>query len=80
MMTMALVSAVGDLNEIAHGFLKPLFGIIEEAQVLDLIDAEHQRGAIDRPHQLAERRDDLERAVFAGIRIERRDSLMREIA
>ena len=47
--------AVGDLDEIAHGLLEALFGIVEEAQVLDLIDAEDERGAIDRPHQRAER-------------------------
>ena len=70
--------AVGDLNEIAHGALKAIFGIVEEAQILDLIDAEDERGAIDRPHQRAERRDDFEGAIFAVVRIERRDGLMRD--
>ncbi len=42
---------VGDLDEIAHGALEALLGVGEEAQILDLIDAEHERGAIDGPHQ-----------------------------
>ena len=63
--------AVGDLNEIADGALKAIFGIVEEAQILDLIDAEDERGAIDGPDERTERRDDLERAIFAVVRIER---------
>ena len=72
-------NAVGDLDEIAHGLLKALLGVLEEAQILDLIDTEHERGAIDGPHQLAETRDDLESAAVAGIRIEGRDRLMRQV-
>ena len=57
------------------GLLEALLGVVEEAQVLDLIDAEDQRRAIDRPHQLAEALDDLEGAAVAGVGIERRDGL-----
>ncbi len=70
--------AVGDLDEVAHGALEALLGVGEEAQVLDLIDAEDERGAIDGPHQRAEGGDDLEGAVFAVVGVERRDGLMRQ--
>src|SRR5690606_1697696 len=63
-------NAVGDLNEVAHRFLESLFRIIEEAQVLDLVDAENQRRAVDSPHELAKRLDDLESAAIAAVRIE----------
>ena len=69
---------VGDLNEIAHGVLEALLGVVEEAQILDLVDGEYERGALDRPHQRAERGDDLEGAVLAGIGIEGGDRLMRK--
>ena len=68
---------VGDLDEIANGTLKAFFRIVEEAQILDLVDAEHQRRAIDRPNKRAKRRDDFERAIFAGIRIKRANRFMR---
>ena len=42
--------AVGDLDEVAHRTLEALLGVGEEAQILDLIDAEDQRGAVDGPH------------------------------
>ena len=57
--------AIGNLNEIAHGFLEALVGVGEEAQILDLIDAEDERGAIDRPHELAEALHDLEGTPLA---------------
>ena len=79
MMTIERRHAVGDLDEVAHGLLEALLGIVEEAQVLDLVDAEHQRGAVDRPHQAAERLDDLEGAVLARVGIERGDRLMRQV-
>ena len=78
MMTMSVGQAVGDLDEIADGALKAIFGIVEEAQILDLIDAEDERGAIDRPHQRTERLDDLEGAIFAVVGIERGDGLVRD--
>ena len=68
--------AVGDLDEVAHGALEALLGVVEEAQVLDLVDAEDERGAVDRPHQRAERGDDLEGAVLARVGVECRDRLM----
>ena len=70
--------AIGDLDEIAGRLLEALLGVVEEAQVLDLIDREHERGALHGPHQHAERRDDLEGAVLAGVGIERADGLMRK--
>ena len=70
--------AVGDLDEVAHGLLEALLGVVEEAQVLDLVDAEDERGAVDGPHQRAERGDDLEGAVLAGVGIERGDGLVRQ--
>ena len=69
---------VGNLDEIAHRALKALFGVIEEAQVFDLIDAEHQRRAVDGPDERAERCDDFKRAVFAGVGIERAHGFMRD--
>ena len=69
---------VGDLDEIADGALKTVFGIVEEAQILDLVDAEDERGAIDRPHERAERGDDLEGAILAVVGIERTDGFMRD--
>ena len=71
--------AVGDLDEIAHGFLEAIIGIREEAQVLDLIDAEDERRAIDRPHELAEALDDLESAALARARIERSHGRLRQL-
>ena len=69
---------VGDLDEIAHGPLEALFRVIEEAQVFDLVDGEDERCPVDRPHQRAKRRDDLEGAVFARVGIERCHGLMRQ--
>ncbi len=69
---------VGDLDEVARGALEALFGVVEEAQVFDLVDAEDERRAVDRPHQRAERSDDLEGAVFAVVGIERADGLVRD--
>ena len=71
--------AVGDLDEIAHGALEALLGVGEEAQVLDLVDAEDERGAVDGPHQRAERGDDLEGAILAGVRVEGGDGLVRQL-
>ena len=68
--------AVGDLDQVAHGLLEALLGVVEEAQVLDLVDAEDERGAVDRPHQRAECGDDLEGAVLARVGVERRHCLM----
>jgi hypothetical protein len=70
---------VGDLDEIAHGALESFLGVGEKAQVLDLIDAEYERGALDGPHQRAEGGDDLEGAVFAAVRVECGDGLMRKL-
>ena len=53
---------VGDLDEIAHRLLEAFLRIVEEAQILDLIDAEDERRAVDGPHQASERLDDLEGA------------------
>ena len=70
--------AVGDLDQVAHGALEPFLGVIEEAQVLDLVDAEDQARPVCDPHQLAERSDDLKRAILAGVGIERGDGFMRQ--
>ena len=67
--------AVGDLDEIANGLLEALLGVVEEAQVLDLIDAEDERGPVDGPSELAEALDDLEGAAVARVGIKRRDGL-----
>ena len=65
--------AVGNLHQVADGFLEALLGIVEVPEILDLVDAEHERGAIDGPHQLAEAFDDLEGAAIAAVGIERSD-------
>ena len=67
---------VGDLDEVAYGALKTLLGVIEKAQIFDLVDAEHQGRALHRPHQSAKRGNDLKGAVFARIWIERADSFV----
>jgi hypothetical protein len=67
---------VGDLNEIAHGALEAVFGIIEEAQIFDLVDAEDERGAIDGPDECSERLDDFEGAVFAIVGVEGADGFV----
>ena len=54
--------------------------VVEEAQVLDLVDGEHQGGAVDRPHQPAERLDDLKSAPLAGVGVERCHRLLRQVA
>ena len=46
--------AVGDLDQVARGFREALLEVVEEAQVLDLVDAEHERGVVHAPHQPAE--------------------------
>ena len=71
--------AIGDLDQVARGLLEAFRIVVEEAQVLDLVDGEHQRRAVHRPHQAAERLDDLERTPLAGIGIERRHRLLREV-
>ena len=71
--------AVGDLDEIANGFLETLLGIAEGTQILDLIDAEDERGAVDHPHDAAEALDDLEGAVLARVGIERSDGCLRQV-
>jgi hypothetical protein len=71
--------AVGDLNEIAHSLLEALIGVGEEAQIFDLVDAEDERRAIDRPHELAETFDDLEGAALTRTRIERGNRRLREL-
>jgi hypothetical protein len=71
--------AVCDLDEVAHCTLEALLGVAEEAQVLDLVDAENERGAIDRPHEAAECGNDLEGAILAGVGVERGNGLMREL-
>ena len=63
--------AVGDLDQVARRLLEALLVVVEEAQVLDLVDAEHQRRAVDRPHQAPERLDDLEGTPLARVGIER---------
>ena len=71
--------AVGDLDQIARGLLEALGIVVEDAQVLDLIDRKHQRRAIHRPHQAAERLDDLERAPLARVGIERSHRFLRKV-
>ncbi len=70
--------AVGDLDEIADRLLKALFGVIEEAEIFDLIDSEDEGGLLDGPNQLSERGDDFEGAVLARVGIEGGDGLMGE--
>ena len=70
---------VGHLNEVARRPLEPLLGIAEEAQVLNLIDAEHERRPVDRPHQAPERLDDLEGAPLARVGVERCHCLHRQV-
>ena len=64
---------VGDLDQIARGFLKAFLGIFEEAQVFHLVDAEDERGTIHGPHQLAEAFDDFESATITRVRVQCRN-------
>ena len=70
---------VGDLDQVARRLLETLLEIVEEAQVLDLVDAEHQRRPVDRPHQAPERLDDLEGAPLARVGVERGHRLDRQV-
>ena len=67
--------AIGDLDQVAGSLLEAILRVVEEAQVLDLIDGEDERRAVDGPHQPSERFDDLEGAPLAGIGVERSHGL-----
>jgi hypothetical protein len=71
---------VGDLDEVARRLLEALGVVSEEAQVLDLVDGEHQRRAVHRPHEPADGLDDVEGAALAGVGIERGNRLVRQLA
>src|SRR5690606_16640002 len=71
--------AVGDLDEVSNRLLESLLRIVEEAQVLDLVDAEDQCGAIDGPHQLAQRLDDLEGTAITAVGVERSHRRLRQL-
>ena len=78
MMIMALGSRLAMPMRSRTALLEAFLGIVEEAQVFHLIDAEDESGALDRPHQLAERGDDLEGAILAGVGIEGGDGVVRQ--